>query len=165
MSTFLCVQVGVFIVIWSWPVSQLASDFDDDENMPAFLWLVHSTNLQHTLGVFFMGSLNFEVSSLIRKSAMSLILCPLHCERWRRTSLRQHRSTTAKATRCSFQGLSCNFSFVKECPLQGLDVILFPILIKSNPFSKKNCLLLFVQDLINQQEIGSTRHFLLVYTQ
>jgi hypothetical protein len=78
MSTFLCVQVGVFIIVWSWPMSQLASDSGDDEDMPACLWPVRSTNLQHTLGVFFMGSLNFEVSSLVRKLAMSLILCLLH---------------------------------------------------------------------------------------
>jgi hypothetical protein len=73
--------VVLLFIIWSWPLSQLASESGDNEDMPACLWPVRSTNLQHTLGVFFMGSLNFEVSLSIRKSAMSLILCLLHCGR------------------------------------------------------------------------------------
>jgi hypothetical protein len=53
-----CFQIplmGLLFVVWSWPVSQLASDSGDDEEMPACLWLMRSTNLQYTLGVFFMA--------------------------------------------------------------------------------------------------------------
>jgi hypothetical protein len=35
--------VVLLFVIWSWPVSQLASDFGDDEDMPACLWPDEST--------------------------------------------------------------------------------------------------------------------------
>jgi len=126
--------VSLLFVIWGWMVRQLASDPGNDEEMAACLWPVRSTNQQHALGVFFMGSLNFdEDSSSIRNSAMSFIPCLLHRRRWRRTGLRQHRSD-AKAARCSS---SCNFYFLEGCPFMGLDVCSFHILIKSNPFLKK----------------------------
>jgi hypothetical protein len=70
--------VGLLFVAWGWTVRQLASDPGNDKEMAACLWTVRSTNQQHALGVFFMGSLNFdEDSSSIRDSAISFIPCLL----------------------------------------------------------------------------------------
>jgi hypothetical protein len=67
--------VGLLFVAWDWTMRQLASNHGNEKEMAVCLWSVHSMNQQHALGVFFMGSLNFdEDSSLIRNSAMSFNL-------------------------------------------------------------------------------------------
>jgi hypothetical protein len=80
-----CIQiplVGLLFVVWGWTVRQLASNPGNDEEMAACLWPVRSTNQQHALGMFFVGSLNFDNdSSSIQNSAMSFIPCLLHCGR------------------------------------------------------------------------------------
>jgi hypothetical protein len=72
-------------------------------------------------GVLLMG-FKFEDSMSNRKSIRSFILDLLHCGRWRRTRLRQQWSAMSTGTRCSCNGLICNFIFFQRYPVRGLVV-------------------------------------------
>lgn len=71
--------------------------------------------------VLLMG-FKFEDFMSNRESIGSFILNLLHCGRWRRPRLWQRRSTTAKGTGCSCNGLMYNFYFFPRYPVRGLVV-------------------------------------------
>jgi hypothetical protein len=71
--------------------------------------------------VLLMG-FKFEDSLSNWELAESFVLDLLHCGRWRRSSLRQRWSATAKGTGCSCNGLMYNFIFFQGYPVRGLVV-------------------------------------------